>query len=277
MNNKKSSNRRQENRTDYNYSVLKGFIETDARSDPEYYVLIYVISGEARLSVNGKACHLIEFDYIFLHLNDLWRFDSSEPNTEIIVIYMKSDELQKFYTFYGDNVQNYFESNRGLIKVSGDFNVKFKVDEIYGRLVKYGDPNRLLCRLITTEILTGIIRKMHRQMNSDEIPAEFVQALVTMRNFMNLREGVSALERITRYSRAQLCRLVKKYYNMTPQEYIAEIRLSFAYNLIRFSNMDYASIAEKVGYSSISHLYRKFKDRYQITPAELRKKEGLQL
>ena len=263
--------------TDYFYCVQKGYIRTEQQSNDRYYTLIYMISGEARIDVKGEVCVLLEFDYMMLRRGEAWRFLQSEANTELIVIYMHESEMEKFYALYGERVKKYIETEQGINKISGDFNVKFKVHEIYGRLTKYGDVNRILCRLLTTEILTGLVRKMHRKLKSDEIPAEFVNALNEMRKYKNLREGVSALEGLTRYSRAQLCRLIKKYYNMTPQEYIAEIRLNFAYNMIKFSNMDYASIAETVGYSSISHFYKKFRDRYEITPAELRKNEGIQL
>ena len=262
---------------DYNYFILKGYIETEFLCNSLFYALIYVIAGEAILTVNQSSCNLIEYDYILLRPKDVWKFASSGSSTELIVIYMNNGEMEKFFDLYGQKVKKYIEIDNEINKVTGDFNVKFKVDEIYGRLTKYGDANRVLCRLITTEILTGIVRKMHRQSKADEIPPGFVHALNEMRKSSNLREGVNALERLTRYSRAQLCRLIKKYYNMTPQEYIAEIRLNFAYNMIKFSNMDYESIAEKVGYSSISHFYKKFRARYQTTPAELRKREGIQL
>ncbi len=262
---------------DYFYCIQKGFVSTEQQYSEHYYTLIYMVSGEARIEVKGEVFVLLEFDYVMLRRKEAWRFVQSEANTELIVICMSESEMEKFYGLYGARVRDYIETEKGIHKISGDFNVKFKLDEIYGRLTKYGDVSSILCRLMTTEILTGLVRKMHRKLKSDEIPAEFVDALNEMRKYKNLREGVSALERLTRYSRAQLCRLVRKYYNMTPQEYIAEIRLNFAYNMIKFSNMDYESIAETVGYSSISHFYKKFRDRYQITPAELRKKEGIQL
>ncbi len=262
---------------DYFYCIQKGFVSTEQQYSEHYYTLIYVVSGETRIEVKGEVYVLLEFDYVMLRPKEAWRFVQSEANTELIVICMSESEMEKFYGLYGARVRHYIETEQGIHKISGDFNVKFKLDEIYGRLTKYGDVSSILCRLMTTEILTGLVRKMHRKLKSDEIPAEFVDALNEMRKYKNLREGVSALERLTRYSRAQLCRLVRKYYNMTPQEYIAEIRLNFAYNMIKFSNMDYESIAETVGYSSISHFYKKFRDRYQITPAELRKKEGIQL
>ena len=262
---------------DYFYCIQKGFVSTEQQYSEHYYTLIYMVSGEARIEVKGEVFVLLEFDYVMLRRKEAWRFVQSEANTELIVICMSESEMEKFYGLYGARVRDYIETEKGIHKISGDFNVKFKLDEIYGRLTKYGDVSSILCRLMTTEILTGLVRKMHRKLKSDEIPAEFVDALNEMRKYKNLREGVSALERLTRYSRAQLCRLVRKYYNMTPQEYIAEIRLNFAYNMFKFSNMDYESIAETVGYSSISHFYKKFRDRYQITPAELRKKEGIQL
>lgn len=265
------------NAADYFYCVQKGCIRTEPQSNANYYTLIYMISGEAQIEVKGEVCVLLEFDYMILRRSEAWRFLQAEANTELIVVYMNETEMEKFYALYGGKVRDYIEEGQTINKISGDFNVKFKVDEIYGRLTKYGDVNRILCRLLTTEILTGFVRKMHRKLKSDEIPAEFVNALNEMRKYKNLKEGVSALEGLTRYSRAQLCRLIKKYYNMTPQEYIAEIRLNFAYNMIKFSNIDYASIAETVGYNSISHFYKKFRGRYQITPAELRKNEGIQL
>lgn len=58
-------------------------------------------------------------------------------------------------------------------------------------------------------------------------------------------------------------------------EYILNIRLEYVYNELILSNTDAETLSESVGYASFSHFNRVFKNKYGITPAEVRRKYRL--
>ena len=87
----------------------------------------------------------------------------------------------------------------------------------------------------------------------------------------NLSEGVSALQRIANLSHPQLCRVFRKTINRTPQQFVQELRLNYAYTLICNTDTSLEAIAALVGYSSFSHFCIIFKERFQQSPSGLRK------
>lgn len=178
--------------------------------------------------------------------------------------------MQFVVEYYGENLKKRMESESVLF-VSGDYNVKFRIDEMVERVLRIGDADNVISRQLAGEFISGIVGKLHRREKTDEIPEFLIEAMKTLRDLENLRLGVSAIEKYTHYSRAQICRLVKKHYKVTPQEYVTNLRLSFAYNMIVYTINSINSIAAEVGYQSLSAFYSQFKEKYHVLPSELRK------
>ena len=87
----------------------------------------------------------------------------------------------------------------------------------------------------------------------------------------NLAQGVVALQRISNLSHPQLCRVFKRILDQTPQQYIKELRLNYAYAMICNTNESFERIASMVGYASFSHFSSIFKRHFHQTPSSLRK------
>src|SRR5690606_26865939 len=65
----------------------------------------------------------------------------------------------------------------------------------------------------------------------------------------------------------------KMSYNMTVNQYIHEIRLKRAIQLLRESDYNISEIVAKVGLNSKSYFSKIFKDAYGITPTGYRKEK----
>ena len=96
--------------------------------------------------------------------------------------------------------------------------------------------------------------------------------LQQMNSTENLTEGVPAMQRLCNLSHAQLCRVMKKQTGKTPQQYVRELRLLRAYDLIQSTDLPFEDVANAVGYFSFSHFSTTFKERFGLTPAALRKR-----
>ena len=81
--------------------------------------------------------------------------------------------------------------------------------------------------------------------------------ITTLASEMNL--SVSALER-----------KFKKYLIQTPRQYITEVRLKYAHELLLNTDKAISVIAQETGFSDNSHLTRCFIQRYAITPKAAR-------
>ncbi len=233
------------------------------------YKLIFVIAGELGMRLNSERFTLEEQGYMIVKPTDKCAFLKSAKPSKVLFIDAAEEEILKALNFLGDNCERYITMQDKLF-VNGDYNVKLKIDELYNRILKHGDKDHLLSKLITLEMLSGMARVMHRSNYTDVIPKHIVQAVNGLKNLENLQIGVKYVERELNYSRSQLCRIFKKYYGKTPFNYVAELRLSYAYNMIIYTDYDFDTIAEAVGFASISHFYEKFKLQYKTTPSKLR-------
>lgn len=74
------------------------------------------------------------------------------------------------------------------------------------------------------------------------------------------------------YSRPQMNRLMKKYLNTTPHDFLMDCKLRYAEGLLLDSDMNLQEIIEAVGYSSCSAFIRNFKSKYYCTPMKYKKK-----
>ena len=110
--------------------------------------------------------------------------------------------------------------------------------------------------------------------HNSEIPQMIVSAIEEMKKSDNLKRGIDAFTELSHYSHSHLARLIKTHFGVSLKQYINEMRLQNAYNDIILTNKSTEEISENLGFASISHFNKIFKDRFLITPAELRKRKG---
>ncbi|AQQ00019.1 hybrid sensor histidine kinase/response regulator [Pseudoalteromonas aliena] len=65
---------------------------------------------------------------------------------------------------------------------------------------------------------------------------------------------------------------MKALYNLTPSDYIRNIRLEFAEELLKNSNLAIGLVAQQVGFNSQSYFARCFKAKYAVSPKQFREK-----
>lgn len=76
---------------------------------------------------------------------------------------------------------------------------------------------------------------------------------------------------IAAMSRATFVRHFEKCFARTPMDYLRDIRLRRAAQLLQVSSMTVDGVAGKVGYASRSHFSRAFHDQFGLSPADFRK------
>ncbi len=90
----------------------------------------------------------------------------------------------------------------------------------------------------------------------------------------NFTEGITALSRLSGMTQEHICRSFKRYYGMSPTQYIALLRLNYSAQLLLETGMDVLDIALESGFSSLSHFYHCFKDQFGVSPKAYRKLGG---
>jgi AraC-like DNA-binding protein len=63
----------------------------------------------------------------------------------------------------------------------------------------------------------------------------------------------------------------KRYYSITPKQYLLGLKLEYAYNLLKNGDKSVSEISSEVGYENTSHFIKAFKSKYNTTPKQLSK------
>ncbi len=74
-------------------------------------------------------------------------------------------------------------------------------------------------------------------------------------------------------SHEHLCRIFKKHLHTTPTAYINDLRLTYAANLLIHSDQTILDIALTSGFQNLSYFYKRFHEKYNISPAKFQKKK----
>lgn len=72
-------------------------------------------------------------------------------------------------------------------------------------------------------------------------------------------------------SPSQVARVFKRYYGITPHQYLMELRINYAARLLRDINQRVVDVALQAGYGSLSHFYACFKQQTGLAPVAYRK------
>jgi len=85
---------------------------------------------------------------------------------------------------------------------------------------------------------------------------------------------LESLADIASMSRATFIRHFEKSFKRTPMDYLRDVRLRRAAQLLQVSRLPVDSVAGKVGYASRSHFSRAFQEQFGVSPADFRKQNG---
>lgn len=102
-------------------------------------------------------------------------------------------------------------------------------------------------------------------------PAWFKSLLSNFNKIEYIKQGLDAIIEGFNYDRKYLCRVFKKNMGITMTEYLNRIRLDYALSMIQNTDKNILTIAQDLGFSSISYFNVSFKKRYGISPIKARK------
>ena len=69
--------------------------------------------------------------------------------------------------------------------------------------------------------------------------------------------------------RKYFCRIFKDKTGLSPQQYIQNIRLTHAFELLILNNISVSDVAASVGYRNVSSFSKAFKRKYNLTPTDI--------
>lgn len=249
----------------YRHTVVRRRMLSDRQHAHEFYEMVLVVSGGTLHTLNGTLSRLTAGDLIVMKPGDWHCFSENCFAEELLSLQIEPGEMARFLAAYDMNGwPDTWQSHCLHLEIS---EVR-AIEESYRYIACLdGEDHVRQYRILLGQIMQFVLA--HDLQGS--APPWLRMAMEQMTHLANAAEGVPAFLRVASLSHAQLCRLMKKHYGLTPQQYVRNLRLNLAYEMIQSSTMDFMTIAMEVGYSSFSHFQTAFKEKYGLSPAALRR------
>ncbi|MCR5354082.1 MAG: AraC family transcriptional regulator [Lachnospiraceae bacterium] len=267
---------------------------TGALHKHEFVEIMYVISGSFSQYIAGELHTFKSGTFVITDQNCRHSDYISDQNSSVIYIQVKADfmdimlnhsnqtnQLQNFL-FHALGKQKKEESilellpNKSLSKEERkylrseiDFTMELLLQEDLLQkehfiTLEYGLLNRLLSIMCTYFTPT---RHSASPEEKEQLILYEIERYIRS-NYQHVT--VSELEDVFHYSRNYYANLLRKYRDTTFLEYVQNVRLTEAVNLLSSTGLSVKKIALECGYENTSFFYHLFKKKYGISPTEYR-------
>ena len=227
------------------------------------FIIEYVVLGHGYLEVNDEKYKLNPGDAYFIHPGDFCTYYAD-----------KNDPYKKYWInfaadfFFTEMLKSYKIDDRVFrgMDLSGFFDELFKLEEL-------SDSNDDLFIPVSKLIFGAIMEiALHKE---NDAAATGNDLAYKVRNVLyrsiSTRITIDDIAKKFYRSKNDINRQFKKQYNTTPHNFLLELRITKAKNMLVNSRKTIAEIANLLCFSSEFHFSNTFKKKVGISPSEFRK------
>lgn len=251
----------------------------------DFLELVYIESGKGKQYIDGKEYVVARGDLLFINYNHTHAF-FSKKGMVYYNIYIKPELLSEELI----NVENAFqmlsltafedfresvEENQQQVQFTGVemAEVEHCLQAMYREWQNNASGKEAVMKSYLTVILTYMFRKMAVYEEKNEDRKDKIESLIRSVE-ENCTQKITLKELSDRcfYNPSYFCRIFKEYSGMTLTEFIHESRIKRSCELLATTSMTVEEIAERVGFTSKTQYYKRFRAIMGETPADYRKK-----
>lgn len=230
------------------------------------YLIIYGISGIGYLNYRGKRYSINPGQLIFINCMEKHYYETDKSNPwEILWVH-----------FNGSSSKGYFEQSMELqgptVNLSPDTNIPTSIQTMINLHKEKHLQREMLSSNYLVNILTEILTMTSAHYENNELPHIISNVQDYIDHHFTEKITLDLLESEFSISKYHLARLYKRHTGHSPIDYLISLRITYAKQLLQFSNLSVQSIAYSIGVENISHFINLFKKREEITPLQFRRK-----
>lgn len=241
--------------------------------------LILILTGQMQYSVNGEVVLLKEGEGIFVNARQV-HFGYSDEKKECVflcvllhpILLCTSRTAEQKYVrplLFNEHVPFYHlkGGNRWEVKILSS------IREIYD--VREDNLLELKIQRAFLDIWIALcenVISIQKEQTSGNHRLSVLKDMISFVN-QNYREKLSlaAIAAAGKVGKTGCCAIFREYINKTPNEYLTELRLRKAMELLKKTDMTVLEISYAVGFSGASYFTETFRKFYGCTPGEYRK------
>ena len=247
--------------TKYIFQALSSRIFTSKIHTHTFYEFVCVLKGTCTHFCDNFTYEMNEGDFVLLSPGNSHCFLSQSEDSALLCISIAKDEFQKYKLLYGDTLT----ANTAAIVHLG-----ISASEVLSNLVSNPEsPTQNEICAVCSVFFASYCDAIDTGLPIPSVLSHMTEEMLNNTEFLQL--GIKAMMLLTNYSEAQLGRLTKKYYSLSPHAYLKQLRLQKAWHYILQSDLSLEEISFLCGYNCYGYFTNIFKERYGLSPAMLRK------
>lgn len=229
----------------------------------DFYEIFVVIKGEFRHNYNGTFEVIKEGQFKIIKPEDEHFFIGKGINNILRNIAVHRDY------FFNITLESWIDEQK--------YNSVYSLNEVVIKSFNYKSNMMINAekesrRYIVESLFSDLMINIFLDVSSDErIPLWLRKAYENMKVKENFLGGIKRFVLLSGKTQEHLTRELKKYYGVSPSEYINSLRLNEATKLLVQCDSPIIDIIFNCGFNNIGYFNRIFKSRYGITPREYRK------
>ncbi len=226
------------------------------------YYLIYLISGELSIDITDNKRILSKGDGLIIPPKCAYKYSASSP-MHYLYAHFTGSYAAKFLKECGfDNLPCVIEN---------DFNVELqsKFNLMIDSFLRGGRLSIQKCACFLQEILLSISENALEKTNHKTLN----ESLKYIHNFFTAKISIPYLASLENLSNSRYVTVFKKQMGKSPSEYIIELKLQLAKNMLDSTNMSIKQISEHIGYNDQYFFSRLFKKYLGISPQKYRSRQ----
>lgn len=248
---------------------------TPLHAHEDYYEIFYVSKGPIKYIINDRKVQLNKGALTIVRPQDIHMFDNTSSETvQHVNIAIKNDYFKNIINIINPFLLTHINNSKSYPFVQLDDYDLMEVENWRRRIytTQSTNPKESISLMVTLLFLLLSIYNLKSQKEKENIPSWLSDLLIKVNSHDFINKTVSDMYELSHYSPPILIRNFKKYLNTTPSQYLINVKINYACNLLRNTDYSILTISGILGYDSLSHFNHTFKKIKGESPSVFRKK-----
>ena len=255
----------------YFYVQEAGDFKTDGRYFTERqnlnsFLIIYTLEGEGSLSYLGQEWKLTSGSCFLINCMQHHCYRTAPAKTwSFLWLHFNSSNALGYYE---ESAKNGFK----VLQMEESTQVESSIRTILQINQKRVATTEAITSSLINTILTEILVRTATQSSVDILIPKYLKKAIKYMDLNFQKEiPLEEIAELCSISKFHLSKEFKKYIGVTIHEYLIQSRLSYAKELLKYSEYAVGEIVYSCGMNNVSHFINLFRDREGMTPNQYRK------
>lgn len=250
--------------------------ETNVEHDHDFAELCLILFGETGYRVNGREGELAPGFLQFIRPSDRHLYSPPEEGVELLNIAFPFPLCLQLLELIlpGGRGQRLLEAPvppTAVLSSAETHKIRERAVKIGERMVVAPLECDSLLLFLAMEIILQVLPGDAGEREKKPAPEWLTRVVERMQGRAECAEGLPRMVELACCSQEHLTREFRRYFGVTPTQFINRQRLNHAAHDLRKNRSDIQQIALTCGFDNLSHFYHRFREQFGQPPARYRR------